>query len=245
MMLTMIMSTITYSVFYVKDKKTRSILFICIILSVIYDMVLATRTLLIISIIVFGVTYSIHMVWNKKNIKKYLCLLGLILAIVIVVSFIYNINLLGMKEMLTNKSNLFARLEDSETTSSDSSRVKAQIEAIKQLPEFPFGGNFDKIAGLNYAHNMWLDVARQAGIIPFTLLLMFFLFNIKSLVEILKDQNTNRKFKMLLIGLYCAVFLNFLVEPVLQGAATTFSYFVIIMGIINQKACMIKEKNTE
>ena len=38
------------------------------------------------------------------------------------------------------------------------------------------GWEFEKVG---YAHNLWLDVARESGIIPFLLLLVFMIFNIK------------------------------------------------------------------
>ena len=245
MLLTMIMSTITYTLFYVKDRREKVLLFVCIGLAIAYDMILATRTIIVISIITFCITFLIHMKWNKHNIKKYVLIFGGILGTIGILIIIYSTNLFGIKDTLQSKYNFFARLGDTGTASSDMSRINAQIEALKEIFEYPIGGNFGEVAGLEYAHNMWLDVARQAGIVPFALLIIFFALNIKDLIILIKDKIVSRQVKMLLISVYIAMILNFLVEPVLQGAATTFACFVIIMGMVNQKADIIRKEKVQ
>lgn len=245
MLLTMIMSTITYTLFYVKDKRKKVLLFACIGLAIAYDMILATRTLIVISIITFCITFLIHMKWNKHKIKKYMIILGGILGTIGILIIIYSTNLFGIKDTLKSKYSFFERLGDIATVSSDISRINAQIEALKEVFKYPIGGNFGEIAGLEYAHNMWLDVDRQAGIVPFALLITFFVLNIKDLIIVIKDKIVSRQIKMLLISVYIAMILNFLVEPVLQGAAHTFACFVIIMGMVNQKADMIKKEKVQ
>lgn len=238
-MLTMIMSTLFYTLFYIKEWKYKIVMLIFIILAFTYDMILATRTLLIITASSFLVSWLVYTCLNKKYknmIKSVLVIAILWIAFV----SIYENNLLEIKEKV-EESNLFSRMNDDDTISSDEGRFQTQIIAIQSLWQYPFGGNHELIGNLRYAHNMWLDVAKQTGIIPFVLLIIFFVTNIIQLIKVIKSKDVTEQFKVLLIGIYISVILNFLVEPILQGIPLYFVCFTIIMGLVDGKAVLLKK----
>lgn len=94
-------------------------------------------------------------------------------------------------------------------------------------------GNEGVIGNLKYAHNMWLDVGKQTGIIPCALLVTFFIINLKNLYKLIKNNEVSNNLKVLLIGVYTAVLLNLFVEPILQGEPLFFIMFCVIMGMID------------
>lgn len=237
-MLTMIMGTSFFSLFCVKKRLYKIILGICIILSLCYDMVLATRTLLVVSIISFVVSWIIFI--NSKENKKYLFKSIIILLVFIeIITIIFVTNLGGIREKIED-SNLVKRINRTDTINSDKSRVNTFFLSIKTIFDYPFGGNNDKIGNLKYSHNMWLDVAKEAGIIPFLLLCLFFIINLRNLIKIILNKKEDLNIKILLVGLYVAVLLNLSVEPILQGEPLFLIMFCMIMGMVDTKVYFTK-----
>ncbi|KWX87462.1 hypothetical protein AMQ83_12970 [Paenibacillus riograndensis] len=97
--------------------------------------------------------------------------------------------------------------------------------------------------GLNYAHNLWLDVLYSTGIIPFFLLAIFTMLCIKNVVYISKRRNVNKLFIFVIISVYAGYLLNFMVEPILEGVPYMFLSFCLLNGMI--KKYFDLNKNTE
>src|SRR5699024_256622 len=96
-------------------------------------------------------------------------------------------------------------------------------EVIKGLIAHPMGGRETDIS-LSYAHNLWFDVAYDAGVVPFILLLFFSLLSYLSLVKLsLLDHPSF--IKVLFICIYTGFFVIFMTEPIM--ASTERFYFVI------------------
>ena len=125
-------------------------------------------------------------------------------------------------------STLVARFSDLGLFSD--ARFYAWRAALNGLLRYPLGGRQADI-GLNYAHNLWLDVGYVAGIIPFLLLVIFSWLLARSLGYLLRDRQTPDALKNFLIGIYVSVHLAFFVEPVLEGAFVSFSMFCFITGV--------------
>lgn len=80
-----------------------------------------------------------------------------------------------------------------------------------------------------YAHNLWLDVARCTGMLPFFILVA---------ISVRNYQFTYRLFKMkgnplvgFIVGLNVCMFLSAFMEPVLEGVSTYFYLMCMMWGI--------------
>jgi hypothetical protein len=93
----------------------------------------------------------------------------------------------------------------------------------------PFGWEFSRYG---YAHNLWLDTARVAGILPLFFLLFFTLSAIKIFTLSLTKLNDNLFFKNYVLVYFLAFFLIFNVEPVLEGMYLLFLLFCLFVGFL-------------
>lgn len=242
-LVTMILSMFFYTIFCMKSIWKKIFLISCMLLSLLYLSLIATRTPIVIWSVVTIVAVIFYMILNNK-LKKHLKILVIIGALIITMIYMYNNNTFGLK-VIVEESNLFARLNESETLKSDESRLETQVLAIDSILKNPLGTK-DYIGDLKYAHNMWLDLAKEVGIIPFILLIIYTINIIASVLKIIRNNNINKDYKILISSIYIGMLINFLVEPILQGIPFYFLMFVIINGLIDMQANDIKrtrEKN--
>ena len=95
--------------------------------------------------------------------------------------------------------------------------------AIGNLFKYPFGWTDD----IGYVHNMWLDIAKVSGVIPFFVLV---LLTIISFIDLIKLFKIRRNYVIImLISFYFAVFMSCFVEPIYGGVQLFL--FTMIWGI--------------
>jgi len=201
-------------------KLLAGIIFIASLLSVFR---LGSRTLLLICI--FAIILSLIYIVPKQNIKENTRLIFFLgLFIILIPQFIpLNLN-------ADYLSVLGSRLQESNNTSSAGGRTTLWLQSLENLFKYPFGWQGE---GVRYSHNLWLDVARYAGLIPFSLLLIF---TIRSLRNTYKAARKNRS--SLLLNTTMVIFslssiLIFFVEPIMEGLFFLFTIFCIFQGMIN------------
>lgn len=231
-LLTPLLATLFYTIFYINKKTIKITMFLFFIFALAYDMVIATRSVIIIAMIVFLISVFSYIIMENK-IKNKLRILIIIFASILVIIAMYSTDTFEIKTKIES-SNLFSRIEDTENMTSDNARINAQLDAIKNILKYPFGMPKDiSFAGLSYAHNMWLDVAKETGIIPLILLIVFFILNICSLIKVINNKKWSVKLKILLISVYITFLLIFSIEPILQGIPIIFIAFCILASFID------------
>lgn len=95
--------------------------------------------------------------------------------------------------------------------------------------------------GYRYAHNLWLDTARTAGLFPFIFLIILTIWHIKESVALIRKLNAGL-LKTLLIACNVGFLLTFLVEPVMEGFMTYVFVFFMFMGITVQLNLRSKQR---
>lgn len=166
---------------------------------------------------------------DKFNMKKVFRLL--IISLLTMLSYIiYSINTLGIKENLQN-SFIYNRFISGSIMQDP--RTDAWKTTLFGIFKSPLGGRETDIK-INFAHNLWLDVGYDAGIIPFSLIVLFTLVSLYSLIVFIKSETTTL-LKGLVLALYTAFFITFMVEPILQGLIIYFTLFCFVLGVIQQK----------
>lgn len=170
---------------------------------------------------------------KNKNVdkKRKIFIVGVIIGAFLFFVLEWNNNIFQIKSFI-EKTTLFSRF-----TSSSQDRTKIWTSFIfGDAWKYPFGGNKAVLyANKPYVHNLWLDVFRRTGIIPFLFLVIFTFRSIiatKRFVKISCDtQNNNNAVLSLLSGLMVLFF----VEPIIEANPYIFFFPIIIIGAICSK----------
>lgn len=166
---------------------------------------------------------------NKKN-KKVLriCIAGIIVLIIlgVLLYIAFQANWFGLQnsrlyQILVRDGGILNNV-----------RFKAQLSAIRQLLVYPMGGYHMDIVGLSYVHNVWLDMANAAGLIPFLGLVIYTAFSLYDLVRLLKNPDVTQEIKYVLSGLYVVFVLYYMVEPALEATVFFMVPWTYLNGII-------------
>lgn len=194
---------------------------------------LGSRTAIIIIIFSF---FTVFLLFQRLSIRK--IMVSFISVITLFFAWIlFNLNILGLKSWW-EKTSTYSRFKE---LGLESSRYEAWTDILQGLINQPLGGRGINLS-ISYAHNLWLDVAYDAGLFPFILLILFSLI---SLVSFIKFTLLNHPIylKALIIALFTAFFVSFLSEPILQGGERYyFVAFCLIVGVIQglNKSYMVK-----
>ncbi|TDT44753.1 hypothetical protein CLV90_1831 [Maribacter spongiicola] len=124
------------------------------------------------------------------------------------------------------------RMENgSSDIASGGGRTERWVKSFEYLFTHPLGWEVNEFG---YSHNLWLDVLRLGGVLPFFILIIFTIksFNKIKQVTSLNPKNTYFNGQVLVYAL--SFLLLFMVEPIMEGAFTSFVLFCLFMGIINK-----------
>ncbi|ABS25442.1 hypothetical protein [Anaeromyxobacter sp. Fw109-5] len=97
----------------------------------------------------------------------------------------------------------------------ETERYGAWLAVLASLPRHPFGGRMADLGGLNYAHNLWLDIAVDAGALPALLLLAFQASHLPAIKRVVRSAAPS-PVRVALVGLGVSFLATFAVEPAMQ-----------------------------
>lgn len=121
-------------------------------------------------------------------------------------------------------SELYQLYDERNKTEGLEARSDRWIQHIENLLIYPLG--WAKNGNIYYIHNMWLDIARVSGILPFILLCWL---TIKYAINAVRDVvRYKTECSYLLLGLNICFFLSCFVEPVYGG--THFMLYCLLWG---------------
>jgi hypothetical protein len=114
-------------------------------------------------------------------------------------------------------------------------RADAWLSVLTGIWSHPWGGREIDLSGLNYAHNLWLDVANDVGLIPAVLLVMFHAAHVGLLIRLTNGGLSTPL--LLVLTATSAAFLAIAVgEPVLNASVPFFAATCFIFGAITSVA---------
>ena len=192
------------------DSKEKLIYVCSALIAIVCALRLQSRTFLFI----ISFALIIPLLVNYKSIMKHnkcLLFIGLILTlgVAIYVYQNYATELRVIDRMQTEK------VEDG------GGRGELAMDVIEALKEKPMGG----LTNMRYAHNLWLDCARVAGIIPMVILLVITYKFILSVFRIFRDSKLDFNYRYIVLTLSMSLIVYFNVEPILEGSSLLFAYF--------------------
>ena len=216
---------IGFVLFFILYRSNKILSFIYLLLAssaLLTTVHLVNRTGLVIFVIASGLMFINH---NRKNLFR-LILPCLIIGVITLVVY------LGYD--LDNSEVMSAYSDRGDDVSSAGSRTFLWSHAIKKMFIHPFGWS-DAYVDI---HNMWLDIAKVAGIIPFIILVLITIQSIITLCKILRFRKA--ELSTAFLGLYVCFFLSLFVEPI-RGSTHLF-LFVMLWGM--QESYLYKLKRS-
>lgn len=234
---TMILSIVLYSILLEKRRWIQVLLIVGTVISMLYMLMLGTRTQVYICGIILIITIPMYMKETHKQLWL-LRALGILAVVAAVFMLLYFLNILGIKDTIDH-SNLIARFQEgSGIHHSNTERIEQFFAGLASLVKHPFGGQRETL----YFHNMWLDIGRISGIIPLCFALIYSVFTFLNMWKIFREKSNDTGLRYLLFSIYSGVTLNFFVEPVMEGLLNFFLAFCVINGIAD---CYLYRKQYE
>lgn len=239
-LMTMSISMLFYSLFIVPNSKflKKISIITMVILSIINSVLSASRTAILIMIIVFVIClliFSGKSIENNKENQNIIIKSGLILLVLILM---FKNNLFGITSYW-EATPLFDRLTtESSYQLGDENRQYMLNNAVASSLFNPFGdGDMSSTA-----HNLWLDVLKQTGWGTFGLLVYFTHRVLKNLYLLIKDKSSSIDIKSILLSVIIGSLINFSVEPIFKGMPYYFVAFCIIAGVLEKYIILKREK---
>lgn len=129
----------------------------------------------------------------------------------------------------------------------DTPRYSVQLKVIESLPNYWLGGRQLDLGYIMYAHNLWLDIAYDAGIFPVLFLLFFHFNHFRSIVFVIRSR-LPMTLSILIICVSISFLFAFLKQPIMEGMRLYFGISCFYFGLIRRlvfdvKAISCVEKN--
>lgn len=218
------------AIIYFRKRKSVNGLIILVSMFLIYaSLATRTRTTILSLGVVFCGQIVLYAILERKKVmksvtpKKTAIFLICIAAVIAVLTFALK-DLKIVREFIENLSKdggIFNNV-----------RFVAQRKALTQLWHYPMGGGFHEL-GIAMAHNLWLDMANSAGLIPFIAFTAYTFWTIYELIRFVFTNHIGTEVKLMVAGIYVAYFLYYTIEPALNASIHFITPWILINGLVH------------
>lgn len=204
------------------QRRIRYLVVFIFLISIVCVFRLGNRTQLLIS----GVAFFISLLYNYHllSLRKKILMLALFLIIIGYIFFLFS----------SESELIFFYLDrigdkDYDFDSAGGRTEKWQLSLASILTD-PWGWELSRHG---YAHNLWLDVARVAGVMALLPLLLFTISSYFSFIKILQDKYVDRFLQTFILAFYFSIVSTFFVEPIMEGFYLFFLVYCLFVGTLN------------
>ena len=215
-----------------KFKGLDNVVFLfCAVLSLLITTYLINRS----GIVILGLTTIIALFYSLKGFH----FRGILLLLLFVGLSVYYLYHMGGDAV-----EILDAYSERSSITEGGDRTWRWLDALGRLFTNPFGWSNDNT--YTYVHNMWLDIARVSGIVPFLVYTIATFKIINTNIRLFKKKNN--ELSLLLITLFTSVFLSYMIEPVIEANIFYLMIFSWIWGVEreveNGQKRVILNKNT-
>lgn len=201
------------------------------LLGVLFSVMTGNRSTLVLFVVatIVGVLISLF----SKQRKSAFIMIVFIALLVMFVVLAYQFNWLGIRGIYDN-SYMSYRLSFNKANDAsllDSGRWEAKGMYISKMLDYPWGGGALREEVGIYAHDIWLDTWSSGGCIAFTALVIYLAGFIYRMIKFILAVN-DISIKILFASFSVVLFMQFFVEPVLNGAPWLFISANLFDGMI-------------
>jgi len=193
------------------------------VLSLICVLRLGSRTQL--GIMLITITIALIYVVPKQSLKNNVILTVIIAGLLTViyqnVSFDLNADWL---------STFAGRMDKGASDiASGGGRTERWTKSLSYMFEKPLGWGLNEFG---FAHNLWLDVLRVSGILPFIILIVFSIRSFSSSRKLVLFKSLHMNLRLLVLVYSLTFFMMFMVEPILDGLFPLFTLWCLFTGMV-------------
>jgi len=219
-----------FAIYIDKIKKSFKIYEIIILLLLsVFALYLAAlmgrRTTIVLFIVAFAVVLFFRIIFDT-NKKEKIIIVGLFLLLSLVSYYLF------WDTIKEHFGYIYHRLTHQGLKAA---RFSFWIPGLQAMLDNPVGGGHGVFVGHNMrlAHNTWIDIGKDFGIIPFILFLVFTLLHLYYFVRIIFFPKIENLLKVLLVVVMVAVFPILMIEPVFTSDKTYFAYIIFYFGLVS------------
>ena len=227
---------IAYGIYYITKKWYYGIVIIIFATLANYiNIKVDNRLVLVTTIAVLGVNFLIFLFLNRANKRMLLYIAVLVCTVLVLGMLFWGFNIGNIRDsiyvqhFLTRDGGILNNI-----------RFRGHAMAASQLFSNWKGGAAMDLGGLDHAHNYWLEMANQAGLVPFIPTVIFTLLSIIDAFRLVIAPEVPERIKYLLPSALVSVFLYFYVEVGGIGTPDYWVFFTVLAGIISQTLKCVK-----
>ena len=184
------------------------------------------RTTIVLFIAIFALLLLIRFIFLSTHKEKILIVLLLLATTLLIYYFFGDI----LKEKF---SYIYHRLTHQGLRAK---RFTFWIPALKIMLEHPFGGGHSYFVspGMKLAHNAWLDIGKDFGVIPFVLFILIAVLHLYYFAKIAIISSINNHIKFQILIILCGLITMLMIEPIFTSDKTFIAYLFFLFGFITQ-----------
>ena len=187
------------------------------------------RMVFAITVVVLGINSIIYIYLNRKEKRTWYILLAAAAGIAALIIIVLGLNLGGIRD-----TQYFNNLLHRDGGIIHNIRFQIHAEAVSQLLSHWKGGGTMMMAGLNSAHNYWLELANRTGLASFIPTVAFTVLALIDTVKLILAPQIPVKIKYLLPSVFMSLFLYHYMEVGGTARPDYFLYVTVMAGIIYQ-----------
>lgn len=239
---TLFIALAVWLIFLQKESKLLTILgIVFLLISTIYDISIGGRTFLLLMGLAFAVSVLMFFVYSFLDTsyrRRVIPLLILIILLVVIGITLYQKNILGIKNVY-EESFLYKRMtyyNGDDLVGND--RFDKKLGYVTNASKYLFGGNYlSQNEGFGYAHELWLDIYDDAGLVPYILIVVYTFVSGFNFVKIARSSDVDHNWRIALITMLLVVMLQFFAEPILSGSPMLLYSYIIMDGALARWLC--------
>ena len=211
---------------------------VAIVIVFAYNLILSGRTLFVLLFILVLIAFLHRMKMEKKGKLKQVLLIVLVIAAVIL---LFRLDFLGVRSYF-EQSPLYERffVEESSTGLTEDSRGERKLFYLQNMLDYP-GGGAKMHDQVGYAHDIFLDTYDHYSVFALLAMIVFLANTVVHFVRCITDKTLPFVLRQIVLCVYMAVYLEFMVEPILMGMPWLFACFCLIDGYLSRILMSQKE----
>lgn len=215
---------------YLKKNKIRNIAIVLLSLFFVYaSLATRTRTTLLVLGLVFLLQGIMYICLERDKVMKKISLQKLVIFLIGIITIIVCLAFL-VKDLEVVQS--FINNLNKDGGILNNIRFKVQKQAISQIFEYPWGGR-QMVLDMQLTHNVWLDLANEAGIISFFAFLSYTLWSLYELICFGMKREIAIEVKLTIVGVYVAFFLYYMVESAIRASIHFMTPWMLVNGLVH------------
>lgn len=210
--------------------KTKILAVAVIVLTLLYNLTLSGRTLLVMTVILSAIAILHRVIRGRKHAGWFLIITAIVIGVLVVA---YSNDWFGMRS-LVEESGLYERFYGDYATLEvgEDTRLEHKAKYLARIFDYPFGGAQLRLK-YGYSHDLYLDTYDEAGWFAMIGVVAYVLLSVGRLVRCLRDERYSFVFRQMVLCTYAIFYMESMIEPILQASPWLLVCFCVFDGYLS------------